>query len=133
MSTLIQNAVLIKETGQYLVSLARDDHQSHTFVDGSVLTIDGGIGEGAFSHRAARSIQELGQLMEKGAYEEWCLTDNMTISEIAEKLIAPVDDKWVLLKEAPLDVLAVYASYGWTNGIAPYLAQVAQYWLDKRK
>ncbi len=121
MPSLIQNAIRISEDDTYLVSTSRDHHVSHTFRDGPVLTISGGVGEGGFTHRATRNVGELYALVEADRYEEWVLTDDMTFEQIADKLLWM--DKPV--KEWGVDELRDLVSFELTE----LHTRVAQYWI----
>lgn len=81
MSHLIQNAVRIPEDDLYLKSEHQHDFVSHTFKDGLVLDIDGGL---AYCKRGG----DLYKLLDPVArYEEWCLTTDDPFEHIADRLL----------------------------------------------
>ena len=93
---LLQNAVFIPEDNVYLVSIDPDEPVCHTYRDGLVLAIKGGL---YYAMRGGDYIK----LLEQDRYVEWIVTDDCRADYIADKMLE-MDErsgKWILSKDRP--------------------------------
>jgi hypothetical protein len=92
MPELIQNAIYIPEADKYLVSTHRHDFQTHTFDDGSEISVDGGSGPDSYARRVGgnkkgESAGAFRTLSEINRYEERIITDEDNIDHIRDNLL----------------------------------------------
>lgn len=117
-SKLLQNAVWIPEDNVYLVSTSADEPTVHTYRDGKVLAIKGGL---EYALRGGDFIE----LLEAGRYEERCLTDEDAFDHIAKSLlIQSCDLDWrpisILSFSEIVDLLNVYAGTAAQRAVLEY-------------
>lgn len=130
-STLLQNAVWCKEDDVYLVSTHVHDFVTHEFKDGKSISVDGGP-------EYTRRLGDLYELLDTDRYEEWTLTDEFSLPEIADKLLWGTRGKngteplrYRPIKEFSVEHLQAIVDGGharpggWAN-------KVMRYWLEKK-
>ncbi len=131
MSKLIQNAVRIVDEDLFLVSTHVHDFVMHRLQDGREIAVDGGL---AYTRR----VGDLYALDEEGKYEEWSMSDDWPLADVAEKLLWGTRGKdgteplrWRPIKEFTREHLQaiVDGEHAQPGGVAD---QVVRYWLEKK-